>query len=231
MLKPTTAKNARRRNQARRSQQKSRSLAAVESPHQKAIRRLTIELEAGEGLFCIFHGGVDWRCARALLPRHARFVVKSECPVWAGGRRFIPDLKILCARTHRALLLIEVWHSHVVSPSKRRAYNRLGIPWVEVNSWHVLQRYRKRPLPILDWGGIGMPDAPFQGALFGEDEPLTSLSGSHMPSRRTRQLPWRKNKRSLDPVNMVRLFDEPTSGPAGPRIEVAYGAQSDRADG
>lgn len=207
MLKPSTAKNARRRNQARRSQRKSRPDESNLTTHQRAIKRLSLQLRAEEGLFCIFHGGVDWRCAQRLLPRKARFVVKAECPVWAGGRRYVPDLKVSCARTQRPLLLIEVWHSHAVNPTKRRAYNELGIPWVEVKSWHVLQRYRKRPLAILDWGGMGMPDAPCQGSLFADDL-LGGTAASRKPRRTKRSPSWRASPGWMDSARAGRLFDE-----------------------
>ncbi len=181
MLKPATAKSARRRNQARRSQRRAKAIRQAVSPHGLAINRLRIELQAEEGLFCCFHGGVDWRCAQNLLPRGSKVVVEVECPVSAGGRRYVPDLKVSCARTRRPLLLIEVWHTHAVNPTKRRAYNALGLPWIEVKSWHVLHRYRKRPLSILDWGGVGMPDAPMQGVLFDEEG-----ATAPRPTRRTR---------------------------------------------
>ncbi len=157
----------------------------------------------------MFHGGVDWRCARALLPRNARLVVKSECPVRAGGRRYVADLKISCARTHRTLLLIEVWHSHAVSSSKRKAFNELGIPWVEVNSWHVLQRFRKRPLPILDWGGAGMPNAPFQGALFEADDRSARRGGTFpMTSSNSRGEPRHAKHGSLDSARNFRILND-----------------------
>jgi hypothetical protein len=181
MLKPS-AKNARRRNQARRPQRRTISLHSSRSPHDAAIRRLRVELLAEEGLFCCFHGGVDWRCAQNLLPRGLRVVVEIERSLVAGGRRYVPDLTVSCIRTGRPLLMIEVWHSHAVSPRKRRAYNEHGLPWVEVKSWHVLYRYRNRPLPILDWGGVGMPDGPFQGALF--DVGVTTLEPSQATVRR-----------------------------------------------
>jgi hypothetical protein len=170
MLKPSYAKNARRRNQARRPRQRLQpSGRKTSTPHRRAIRRLSIELAAEEGLFCVFHGGVDWRCAQHLLPRGAKVAISAETPIVAGGRRYVPDLKVTCPRTHRLLLLIEVWHSHSVSPSKRIAYNLLGVPWVEVLSWHVLHRHRERPLPVLDWGGAGLPEGPCQQSLFDGD--------------------------------------------------------------
>ena len=170
MLKPS-AKNARRRNHARRRQRKERAPRPPVSPHNAAIRRLRMELQAEEGLFCCFHGGVDWRCAQTILPRGSKVRVEIERPLVAGGRRYVPDLKVSCARTCQPLLLIEVWHTHAVNARKRDAYNAHGVPWVEVKSWHVLQRHRRRPLPILDWGGLGMPDAPSQASLFAQLDP------------------------------------------------------------
>ena len=178
------------------------------SPHGLAINRLRIELQAEEGLFCCFHGGVEWRCARNLLPRGSKVVVEIECPVSAGGRRYVPDLKVSCAWTRRPLLLIEVWHSHAVNPTKRRAYNALGLPWIEVRSWHVLHRYRKRPLPILDWGGLAMPDAPMQGALFDEEADIA-------PRPTGRRHPRSEGRRVRSPARQARpattpgmLFDD-----------------------
>jgi len=202
MLNPSR-KNTRRRSQARRSQRRARPASSWESPHTAAIRRLRIELLADEGLFCWFHGGVDWRCAQNLLPRGAKVIVEIERPVVAGGRRYVPDLKVTCARTGRPLLLIEVWHTHAVNPTKRRAYNAHGLPWVEVKSWHVLHRYRKRPLPVQDWGGAGMPDAPHQGTLFEPAEPVapvpairnSPVSKDHPP----RNLQW-PQQASVQPV-------------------------------
>ena len=186
MLKPSYAKNARRRNQARRHRQRPQpSRREASTPHRRAIRRLSIELAAEEGLFCVFHGGVDWRCAQHLLPRGAKVAISAETPIVAGGRRYVPDLKVTCPKTHRLLLLIEVWHSHSVSPSKRLAYNRLGVPWVEVLSWHVLHRHRDRPLPVLDWGGAGLPEGPCQQALFDGDAwaPPNSETSPHRVSQ------------------------------------------------
>jgi hypothetical protein len=188
MLKPST-KNARRRNHARRAQRKEKAACPTESPHNAAIRRLRIELQAEEGLFCCFHGGVDWRFAQSILPRGSKVIVEIERSMVADGRRYVPDLKVSCARTRRPLLLIEVWHTHAVNARKRDAYNAHGLPWVEVKSWHVLHRPRRRPLPILDWGGCGMPDAPSQGSLFEPADPFApavTWTSRHNRARRAR---------------------------------------------
>jgi hypothetical protein len=136
------------------------------SPHRLAIRRLALELSADEGLLCHFHSGVAWRSFQPLLPRGAQVVVEHEQPIRAAGRRYIPDLTVRCARTGRLLLLIEVWHTHAVTERKRQAFAQAALPWVEVKSWHVLGRHRKWPLPVIDWGGPGLPDGPYQGLLF-----------------------------------------------------------------
>ena len=216
MLKPATAKNARRRNQARRSRTKWRGANPLDSPHGKAIRLLRIQLQAEDGLFCCFHSGVDWRCAQNILPRGSRVVVEIERPVMAGGRRYVPDLKVSCARTHRPILLIEVWHTHAVNRNKRRAYNELGLPWIEVKSWHVLQRFRSRPLAILDWGGAGMPDAPFQGDLFETDDASALQSARPATGRKTRRPAWRAKPEPLDSLMTLRLSEGIPPYPVSP---------------
>jgi hypothetical protein len=212
MLKPSNAKCARRRNQARHSRPRFRAVRPQESPHRLAINRLRTELRAEEGLFCCFHGGVDWRCAQNLLPRGSKVVVEIERPVSAGGRRYVPDIKVSCARTHQPLLLIEVWHTHAVNPRKRRAYNALGLPWIEVKSWHVLHRYRKRPLPILDWGGVGMPDVPLQEVLFDEECAAVPCPTERKswPSQGGRA--WRLSKQPQSAVTLGMLFDDLVAG-------------------
>lgn len=209
MLKPSSAKNARRGNQARRVQRRARNPRGTGSPHAKAIRRLRTELQAEEGLFGRFHGGVDWRCAKYLLPRGSKVVVETERPLTAAGKRYVPDLRVICPQTHRTLLLIEVWHTHMVSPGKRKAYNALGIPWVEVRSWHVLERYRNRPLPILDWGGVEMPESPRQWEMFEPEDCLHEQPGR---VRQRRQAKWGNSRRIYrPPVSLstgMGLFDD-----------------------
>ena len=168
MLKPLHS-NARTRNRARRCHQRvllRRGSAVGASPHALAIRRLSLELQAEECLLCNFHGGVTWRSVQPLLPRGTPVVVDREKPIRIAGRRYIPDLTVRSASSGRLLLLIEVWHTHAVSDRKRRAFSESGLCWIEVQSWHVLGRCRSRPLPVVDWGGAGLPDAPNQGQLF-----------------------------------------------------------------
>jgi hypothetical protein len=178
----------------------------------QCIRILRIQIQAEDGLFCCFHGGVDWRCAQNLLPRGSKVVVETERPVTAGGRRYVPDIKVLCARTGRPILLIEVWHTHAVSRKKRRAYNELGLPWIEVKSWHVLQRFRSRPLPILDWGGKGMPDGPFQGMLFDQEEPVPSRPTSRKPRRTEGRRAWHPSGSAPPARTLGMLFDDLVAG-------------------
>ena len=186
MLKPLHS-NARTRDRARRChqrvQRRRRSAVGV-SPHALAIRRLSLELQAEEGLLCNFHGGVTWRSVQPLLPPGTPVVVDRERPIRIAGRRYIPDLTVRSASSGRLLLLIEVWHTHAVSDRKRRAFAEDGFCWIEVKSWHVLGRHRRRPLPVIDWGGAGLPEAPNQGDLFtapsdtAPNRPLASLADS-----------------------------------------------------
>ena len=191
MLKPLHS-NARTRNRARRCHQRvqrGRGSAVGVSPHALAIRRLSLELHAEEGLLCNFHGGVTWRSVQPLLPRGMRVVVDREKPIRIAGRRYIPDLTVRSASSGRLLLLIEVWHTHAVSDRKRRAFAEGGFRWIEVKSWHALGRCRSRPLPVVDWGGAGLPDAPRQGQLFAlaSGVELTQLLASLPDSTDTRQ--------------------------------------------
>jgi hypothetical protein len=184
----------------------------VELPHRKAIRILRVQLQAEDGLFCCFHGGVDWRCAQNILPRGSKVVVEMERPVKAGGRRYVPDLKVSCARSRRTILLIEVWHTHAVNQKKRRAYNELGVPWIEVKSWHVLQRFRSRPLPILDWGGVGMPDAPFQGALFDQEEQMPLRPTGRKLRGAGGRRAWNPSRQAHVATTVGMLFDDGVAG-------------------
>jgi len=173
MLKPLHS-NARTRNRARRCHQcvqRRRGRAVGASPHALAIRRLSLELQAEEGLLCNFHGGVTWRSVQPLLPRGTPFVVDRERVIRVSGRRYVPDLAVRSATSGRLLLVIEVWHTHAVSDRKRRAFAEGGFCWIEVKSWHVLGRHRSRPLPVVDWGGAGLPEAPDQGQLFPAEKP------------------------------------------------------------
>jgi hypothetical protein len=91
--------------------------------------------------------------------------VEAERELRVAGRRFIPDLTLRCPKSGEIRLLIEVWHTHAVSVAKRRAFATQGLPWIEVRAWHVVNRLRRQPLPVLDWGGINI-DPPTQPDLF-----------------------------------------------------------------
>lgn len=114
----------------------------------------------------VFHAGVTWRAFQLLVSPTSSVEVQTESSMRVGPKRFVPDLVVRCRRSSRVLLVIEVWHSHAVTPKKKAAFNGAGIPWIEVLSWHVLSRRRKFSLPILDWGGVGLPSAPEQFNLF-----------------------------------------------------------------
>lgn len=165
-----TYRNARRRRIARRTQSHQRPRDPLGTPHDRAIQRLSMELKAREGLMGLFHAGVTWRALVCLVDMRKPIVVQTEKSIKINGSRFIPDLVVLCERTRRILLVIEVWHTHAVSGRKKAAFQAAGFSWIEVKSWHVISRYRQRPLPVLDWGGDELPEGPKQFGLF--DEPL-----------------------------------------------------------
>jgi hypothetical protein len=117
-----------------------------------------------------FHGGVTWRGAMPLVKEGVHVVVRAEAQLNAAGRRYIPDLLVSCSKSGRILLVIEVWHTHAVSSTKRRAYRSEGIPWVEVRAWAVVCRRPGQHLAILDWGGIESIESPLQLGLFESTE-------------------------------------------------------------
>jgi hypothetical protein len=133
--------------------------------HRWGIDRLALELRANEGLAARFHAGVAWRSEARLLPKGVPVAVAVEQRLRAGWNRYVPDLTIWCPRTQRILLLIEVWDFHPVSRWKAQAYGAAGLPWIEVRASHVLARHRKSPLPVLDWGGPGLPESPHQARV------------------------------------------------------------------
>jgi hypothetical protein len=147
------------------------------SVHKPAIDRLDLELDAREGLICRFHAGVAWGSTELLLQKGVALTVERERALRLGNRRYVPDLTIRCARTSQIVLLIEVWNSHAVSTTKARAFGEAQIPWIEVKASHVLARPRSGPLPVLDWGGPGLPSSPHQAQI------LAALTPS--PSRRS----------------------------------------------
>ncbi|MGJ7503676.1 hypothetical protein ACSFBF_25190 [Variovorax sp. ZT5P49] len=125
-----------------------------------------MELKAREGLMGLFHAGVTWRAFACLVSLTASITVETEKSLKIGRSRFVPDLIVRCVRTHRILLVVEVWHTHTVSAKKKAAYQAAGFPWVEVRSWHVISRVRRQPLPVLDWAGSSLPRPPQQHSLF-----------------------------------------------------------------
>lgn len=136
------------------------------SLHRRAIDRLLDEFRTGKVIDARFHGGVTSRGVASLLITGSRLVVQAEKPLKLNGRRYIPDLVVQCEKTGRLLLAIEVWDTHAVSNSKKRAYQSEGIPWIEVRAWSVMCWQREHPIPVLDWGGISLIESPCQQGLF-----------------------------------------------------------------
>lgn len=118
-----------------------------------------LEIKAREGLTGWLHDLVE------LLASGEPSSIEVEKAIPIGRRRFVPDLTVRCPRTGRIRLVIEVWHSHAVSARKKAAFAAAGINWIEVRSWQALGRFRKCPLPVLDWGGPELPPAPEQTTI------------------------------------------------------------------
>jgi len=184
-----TFRHSRSRRNARRTQHTRRPRDPHGTPHERAIRRLALELNAREGLMGLFHAGVTWRALAYLVNLNTTVVVETERSIRIGSNRFVPDLVVRCPRTDRIWLIVEVWHTHAVSARKKAAFQAAGLPWIEVRSWHVISRYRRRPLPILDWGGPRLPTAPEQLALFSAEVGPPTASAL-APTVRAERLPW-----------------------------------------
>jgi len=171
-------RHSRQRHRARRTQQNRPPRDPRGTPHERAIQRLAMELKAREGLMGLFHAGVTWRAFTCLVSLSAAVAVETEKSLTIGRSRFVPDLVVRCRHTQRILLAVEVWHTHPVSAKKKAAFHAAGFPWVEVRSWHVISRTRRQPLPVLDWGGPGLPQPPDQRSLFNSEGERT-LSDGH----------------------------------------------------
>ena len=156
-------RNARRRQNVRQMPG-ARKMMSI---HRRAISLIQQELLAGKATIGRFHGGVEWRALQPLFSEGLLVTVRAEEPLKMAGHRYIPDLVVRCRATGRLVLAIEVWHTHAVSPSKRRAYQVACIPWIEVRAWSVICRRLGQALPILDWGGIVAVESPCQLGLFG----------------------------------------------------------------
>lgn len=167
MLKPSHHRNSLRQRRTRHFQRTCKErLKDSPSPHPKSINRLNRDLHAEPGLIGHFHSGIDWCGQLRLLPHGVSIAIEREKSLVAARHRYIPDLVVRCAKTWAILLVIEVWHSHAVTERKRQDFNRAGLRWVEVRARDILNRKRENSLPILDWGGDGLPDPPCQMALF-----------------------------------------------------------------
>ena len=186
-----TSRHSRRRHFARRTQARRRLADPLEAPHQRAIRRLALEIAVREGLWGWLHAGVTWRAMGSLVDPGSTVLVHAEQALKLGTRRYVPDLVVRCAKSDQILLVVEVWHTHAVSASKKAAFTSAGFPWIEVRSWHVISRFLKRPLSVLDWGGPGFPTGPKQYDLF-EAEPaaLGKPIGEHSNRVKTNARGW-----------------------------------------
>lgn len=67
-------------------------------------------------------------------------------------------------------------------------------------------------LPILDWGGEGMPDAPFQGTLFDQEEPVRTRPPSRKPPRPEGRRTWHPSRPARPEITLGMLFDELVAG-------------------
>ncbi len=141
----------------------------------------------------LFHAGVTWRAFACLVSLTAAIAVETERSLRIGSSRFVPDLVVRCVRTHRILLVIEVWHTHTVNAKKKAAFQAAGFPWIEVRSWHVISRIRRQPLPVLDWAGPGLPQPPEQHSLFAPTDDDQRLRATpSVDAQKTNWQSWRQ---------------------------------------
>jgi hypothetical protein len=167
-FKPNRATRAARRRNGRLQQHRIRWPFSI---HAKAIELLYDQIRKGTGLLCLFHGGAQWVGLKSLLVGNNGAEIRLESSLRLSDRRWIPDLTVRCQDTGALLLVIEVWHTHAVSATKRRSYLDAKIPWIEVKAWNVIYRVGKKALSILDWGGIAEIDSPCQRELFQVEVP------------------------------------------------------------
>ena len=209
-------KHSRTWHRARRTQRVHRQSDPQGTPHQRAIRRLAMELKAREGIMGLFHAGVTWRAFACLVSLATAVAVETEKPLKLGNSRFVPDLIVRCARTHQILLVVEVWHTHAVSAKKKAAFQVAGFSWVEVRSWHVISRTRRQPLPILDWAGPGLPRPPEQYPLFEfEDGQKRSSEPSvhdRAPTKLAPDLSGQSRRRRLTDADQRSIRSDPARG-------------------
>jgi hypothetical protein len=139
---------------------------SIRTPHQRAVRRVYLELLTGEGLTCQYHAGTVVRSSALVLisgkqPPH----LLVERTILVAGRRIAPDLLVVCPVTERRLLAIEICASHPVGLAKLAAYAAEGLPWIEVRALHTMRRFRRAPLCAENWGGGSFPQPPLQQSL------------------------------------------------------------------
>ncbi|MDP3520634.1 MAG: hypothetical protein Q8S02_08425 [Hydrogenophaga sp.] len=173
--------------------------------HRRAINRIKMELMAGEGLMARFHGPVEWRCVKYLVMPRQSVKVQVETAVRLDGRRYVPDLLVRCPLTDQILVAIEVWETHAVSTHKRVAYQAAGIPWIEVRAYKAYARFRRRPLSVLDWGGIADVESPCQYALFAAEPQAHPAKVMH--DRTSHRFSVRSRDWQLPPPLLLGLDD------------------------
>ena len=199
-------RNHRTWHRARRIQRiLPRKVSTALRPHSRAIEKLRGMLVGGTGLHCWFHGGVSWRAFKSLIQPGTAVAVEREKLLRAAGKRYYPDLTIRCASSGRILLVIEVWHCHVVGSTKRKAFNAEGLPWVEMKASHILEWIAKRPLVVIDWGGLGV-DSPDQGELFRE---LSSVAVSANPQPEAFLASWQEYSAARFPLARLHQTGAP----------------------
>jgi hypothetical protein len=144
-----------------------RTALAAATSHQRAVRRLHLELFTGEGLTVNFHDGTSVvETDHPLIRADDLVTIAVEHRMTLAGRVFSPDILVLCKLTGQPILAVEICASHPIGPAKRAAYDVAGLPWIEVRAAHTCQRFRRRPLCAENWGGPKFPAPPFQTILW-----------------------------------------------------------------
>ena len=157
----TNVNTANRRCPARTRRRRS---DALRQPHELAIRHLMTAFRREPAVYGRFHSGVDWRACSPLVASSDIDVERGHT-VRVDSKRYVPDLLVRARVGGKILLLVEVWHTHAVSERKRRAYQALGVRWVEIKCWHILAHRPGAAFPLLDWGGFEGINSPYQSEI------------------------------------------------------------------